>query len=335
MTKSAQPLVSVIIPIYNIEDYLSACLDSVINQTYKNLEIIAVDDGSTDDSAKIAAAYADRDKRIKVLVKTNGGLSDARNYGYAHSTGDYIAFIDGDDYVSKYYIETLLKAVLENNSDISTCKYKITHTTNDYSLEKTPDSKTVTLNTAEALKCLFYQRDVTTSAWGKLYKRELFRGIQYPKDKKYEDLATTYKVFAKAGTITICQATLLYYMQRETSIMRQGFKPERLDGLKFADEAIKFVKENYPELEKAAINRTFVEAINIFEEISKPRLFKVEYNVAWNAIKQYRGIVKKDKESKKNIRAYARVSYLGKQALRTALDAKEQYGALKARRLQK
>ncbi len=334
MTKSNLPLVSVIIPIYNIEDYLSACLDSVINQTYHNLEIIAVDDGSEDNSGVIAQAYAAKDKRIKVLKKPNGGLSDARNYGYAHCKGDYVTFLDGDDYISQYFVETLLRAAIENNSDIVTCNYKITRTTNDYALEKPQENKTATLSTDDALESLFYQRHVTNSAWGKLYKAELFSDVEYPKGKKYEDLATTYKVFAKANSVTICQAKLLYYVQRETSIMGQGFDPERLDGLEFAEEAVRFTQKYYPNLEKAAINRLFTEAIHIFEEITT-RKNKTEKEYVWTVIKKYRSTVKGDKRSKKNMRAYARVSYFGKQALRTALDAKERYGELSARRLQK
>lgn len=334
MTKAKQPLVSIIIPIYNIENYLSACLDSIINQSYQNLEILAVDDGSSDDSYKIASAYAARDKRIKVFQKPNGGLSDARNYGYDRCNGEYVAFIDGDDYISKYYIETLLNAVIENDSDISTCKYKLTYTTNDKALEKKPSKDSKTLSAEDALRSLFYQKDVTTSAWGKLYRKELLSDVKYPKGKKYEDLATTYKLFAKANKVTVCNATLLYYMQRETSIMGQAFKPERLDGLKFAEEAVDFTKKYYPNLEKAASNRVFMEAVHIFEEIN-PRKNKEARDLVWQTIKQYRGIVKSDKQSKKNMRAYARVSYLGKQALRTALDAKERYGELSARRLQK
>ena len=334
MTKTSAPLVSVIIPIYNIENYLSACLDSIINQSYQNLEILAVDDGSSDDSYKIASVYAAKDKRIKVLQKPNGGLSDARNYGYDHCHGEYVAFIDGDDYISKYYIETLIHAIIANNSDISTCKYKLAYTTNDKSLENKPTEESKTLSAEEALRSLFYQKDVTTSAWGKLYKKELFADIKYPKGKKYEDLATTYKVFAKANKVTICNAKLLYYMQRESSIMGQAFKPERLDGLRFAEEAVDFTKKYYPNLEKAASNRVFMEAVHIFEEIN-PRTNKDARDQVWQVIKQYRSIVKSDKQSKKNMRAYARVSYLGKQALRTALDAKERYGELSARRLQK
>ena len=335
MTKSAQPLVSVIIPIYNIENYLSACLDSVINQTYQNLEIITVDDGSTDDSAKIAQAYAAKDKRIKVFHKENGGQGDARNVGYKKSTGELIAYIDGDDYVSKYYIESLVAAILNNDADAAVCQYKLVYTSNDHSLERRQEANIETVSGEKALKRLFYQTGITTSPWGKLFKRELIEGIEFPKEKKYEDLATLYKIIARANKVAISQEQLLYYMQSENSTMRRGFTPARMDGLHFAEEAVTFTKAQFPSLEKAAVNRVFTEAIYIFEEITTPRKFKTEYNHVWATIKQYRGIVKKDKESKKNIRTYARVSYLGKQALRTALDAKEQYGALKARRLQK
>ncbi len=335
MTKAHKPLVSIIIPAYNIESYLSACLDSVVNQTYSNLEIIIVDDGSTDNTAIVAKAYADKDKRIKIFHKENGGQGDARNVGYEKSTGELIAYIDGDDYVSKYYIESLLEAMLSNNADISIAQYKLVYTSNDHSLESKQKANIETISGETALKRLFYQKGITTSPWGKLFKRELIEGVQFPKKKKYEDLATLYKIIAKANTVAISQEKLLYYMQSENSTMRRSFTPRRMDGLLFAEEAVIFAKNEFPNLEKAAKNRAFTEAVYIFEEIDKPRKFKAEYNLAWETIKKYRSIVKSDKEAKKNMRAYARVSYLGKQALRTALDAKERYGQLSARRLQK
>jgi glycosyltransferase involved in cell wall biosynthesis len=335
MTKGANPLVSIIIPAYNIEAYLPACLDSIVNQTYPNLEIMVIDDGSTDNTLEVAKAYAKRDKRVRVFHKENGGQGDARNVGYEKSTGDLIAYVDGDDYVSKYYIESMLNTMLENDADISTCQYKLVYTSNDHSLESKQKAKIELISGEDALKRLFYQTGVTTAPWGKLFKRELIAGIKFPKEKKYEDLATLYKIIAKANKVTISTEKLLYYMQSENSTMRRGFTPRRMDGLHFAEEAVDFVKAQFPNLEKAAINRAFTEAVYIFEEIVTPRKFKTEYDLAWATIKQYRSIVKSDKESKKNMRAYARVSYLGKQALRTALDAKERYGQLSARRLQK
>ena len=335
MEKASEPLISIIIPVYNIESYLPACLDSIINQTYSNLEIIIVNDGSTDDSLKIAKAYAEKDKRIKILSKKNGGQGEARNVGYEQSHGKCITFIDGDDYISRYYIETLYKLIEKNESDISTCNYKLTYTSSDSSLETKRSFESETIDGEEALKRLFYQKGLTTSPCAKLYKRELFKNIKFPTEKKYEDLATIYKVIAEANKVTVSQATLLYYVQSENSTMRRKFTSKRMHGLTVAEEAIKYTQKHFPNLEKAAKNRAFTEAVYIFEEIDKPRKFKAEYNLAWETIKKYRSIVKSDKEAKKNMRAYARVSYLGKQALRTALDAKERYGQLSARRLQK
>lgn len=325
MAKTKSPLVSVIIPIYNIEDYLSTCLESVISQSYTNLEILAVIDGATDSSLKIAKSYAKKDKRIRVLEKPNGGQSDARNYGCAKCKGDYITFLDGDDYLSKYFVQTLIEAIQAEKSNIAVCDYKLSYTTNNKPTDTKPSSTTVTYDTEEALKKLFYQKGVTTSPWAKLYKKELFHGIEYPVGKKYEDLATTYKVFAKANKITLCDAKLYYYSQRENSTMNSSFKPERLDGLHFAKEALIFAEKNYPRLEKAAINRIFIEAIYIFEEMPKNK-YKREAEEVWSTIKKYRATVKNDHESKSNVRNYAKVSYLGKGALRAALKAKARIG---------
>ena len=325
MIKAKNPLVSVIIPIYNVADFLPACLNSVINQSYDNLEILAVIDGATDKSCDIAKEYAKKDKRVKVLEKKNGGLSDARNYGYAKCKGEYVTFLDGDDSVSKYFVQSLVDMIITDKAEIATCGYKLVYPTSKKTTDLKPTINPIPYSSEDALKKLFYQDGVTTSAWGKLYKKELFSDIEYPKGKKYEDLATTYKVFAKARNISICDAKLYYYSQRENSIMNSKFKTERMDSLRFAKEALLFVKKNYPNLEKAAINRYFIDAVYIFEEMPRTK-YKKEAKEVWDIIKEYRDILKNDEESKSNVRKYAKISYLGKNALRAALKAKELIG---------
>ena len=193
--------VSVIIPVYKVEKYLEKCIDSVINQSYSNLEIILVDDGSPDNCGKICDKYAKKDNRIRVIHKTNGGLSDARNNGIKIATGNYIAFIDSDDYVTEDYIEYLLKLIIDNNSDISiVMPYEVDE---NYIVKKIfKREKIYNYNSNDALKTMLYQKKFETSAWGKLFKKNVVNGIYFPTGKIYEDIGTIYKYILRAKKIT-------------------------------------------------------------------------------------------------------------------------------------
>ena len=195
-----QSLISVIIPVYNVEKYLKICLESVVNQTYKNLEIIIVNDGSTDNSLNIMNKYKS-DKRVKIYSKENGGLSSARNYGIDNSHGEFISFIDSDDYISNDFIEKLYKQIKCDNSDISMCRYireenKFTHT---YVAKK--------LNSEDVLEKILYQDDQTlysVAAWNKLYRKEIFNDIRYPYGKYNEDMFIICEIMKKVKQISIC-----------------------------------------------------------------------------------------------------------------------------------
>lgn len=208
--------VSVIVPIYKVEKYLGECIRSLIQQTYRNLEIILVDDGSPDSCGEMCDQFAKLDSRIKVIHKENGGLSDARNVGICAATGDYIGFVDSDDYVDSRFYEYLLSLVKKYDADIAEC-YSImfrdgeepSGTIIDGTKVFMPREWITETNLGQFLSCV---------AWNKIYKRELFNGITYPLGVHYEDEATTYRVVYKATRIVRGESRLYFYRQRENSI---------------------------------------------------------------------------------------------------------------------
>ncbi len=211
-------IISVIVPIYNVEKYLNRCIDSIINQTYKNLEIILVDDGSPDNCPKICDEYAKKDDRIKVIHKENGGLSDARNKGIKIASGEYIGFVDSDDYIDEKMYEYLLKLIKDNNAEISVCGYKKVYSEE---IEYISYGKDTVLDTTEGLKTLLYNNDVGNYVWNKLFLTSSFKenNIEFPKGKIMEDILTTYKLYEKANRIAIGTDEFYNYVQRENSIV--------------------------------------------------------------------------------------------------------------------
>ena len=215
--------VSVIIAAYNIEDYILKCLESVKAQTLKDFEAIVVDDGSTDRTGKICDEFCARDKRFRVVHKKNGGLSEARNFGIKEAKGEYVALVDGDDYADERFIEKLYEKVLAG-AEVAICGFT---TVPEGKVEK---FLTETVSGVEATKKLLTgQENYMIVSWNKLYKRELFEGIEFPVGRKHEDSLTTYKVLAKAATVAIFDEPLYFYVQREGSIMDSVKLGDRLD----------------------------------------------------------------------------------------------------------
>lgn len=210
-------LISIIIPVYNVEKYLEKCVESVINQTYKNIEIILVDDGSTDNSGKICDELSKKDERIKLIHKTNGGLSDARNAGLKIAKGNYIGFVDSDDYIKEDMFETLYNLNEEHSSDISIVSYYELYNGKIISVR---DTKELTeYNNIEAMKELLIDTKIQSYAWNKLFKKELFDGLEFPTNKNFEDIATTLLLFEKAEKIVLLEEPKYYYARRDNSII--------------------------------------------------------------------------------------------------------------------
>ena len=298
-------LVSIIVPAYNVEKYIKKCINSLINQTYKNIEIILVDDGSTDGTGKICDLFSKKDKRIKVIHKENGGLSDARNCGIDIATGNYILLVDSDDYVDLEIVEFLYNNLKENNADISTCLPKKFKENDNDSLKDDKKNTNAILKKEDALENLFYLKNLTVSAWGKLYKKELFKNIRYPKGKLYEDLPTTYRLFAKSNIISTNSKKMYYYLIRKGSIMNSKFNKKRMDSLYFTREQTEFVKKEYPSILNAAINQEFMEAVGIAKEIPFNKEYSKERKELIKVLKKYRNNVIKDKKASIKNKTYA------------------------------
>ena len=221
-----QPLISVIVPCYNVEEYLPKCIESILNQTYRNLEILLVDDGSPDNCGRICDEYAAKDSRIRIIHKKNGGLSDARNAALDVMTGEYVTFIDSDDYVSDDYVEYLYKIIKESGVKLSVSSYQTF--VDDSSAEICTNNPLFVkiVHTNDALTGMFYQQIFDTSAWAKMYHRSLFSdGIRYPKGWLYEDLPTTYRLMMKCDYIAFGNYRSYFYRIRNTSIEGAPFKP--------------------------------------------------------------------------------------------------------------
>ena len=212
-------LISIIVPVYNVEKYLEKCVESIINQTYKNLQIILVDDGSKDNSGKICDEFKLKDDRIEVIHKTNGGLSDARNAGLKIAKGDYIGFVDSDDYVEKDMFETFLSLIEKYNADISIVSYY--EFENGKFVEKDYTNELIKMNSLEGLKQILIDKKIPNYSCNKLFKRNLFNDIKFPVGKKFEDIATTYRFFEKANLIIFKDVAKYYYIRRENSITKR------------------------------------------------------------------------------------------------------------------
>lgn len=229
------PKISVIVPVYKVEQYLDRCVESILAQTFADFELILVDDGSPDNCPALCDAWAEKDSRIKVIHKENGGLSDARNAGFAIAKGEWITFIDSDDYVHPAMLQALYDAVMELGVKVSACGFIKTQ---GEPLEETPlEAK---LWSAEDF---YMQRNVNaTVAWGKLYHRDVV--LPYPKGKLHEDEYVTYRILFACGKIAVIDGALYGYYQNPGSITKSNWNPRRLDVLTAFLQQIAFFKEN-------------------------------------------------------------------------------------------
>ncbi|WP_117168561.1 glycosyltransferase [Paraliobacillus sediminis] len=239
--------ISVIVPIYRVEKFLSKCIESIINQTYFNLEIILVDDGSPDRCFEICEKYASMDNRIVVIRKENGGLSDARNAGLKAASGNYISFIDSDDYIYETFYECLLNLIIKNDADIAQCGYQIVEEDQEFTPIRNEKAieDIVVLDKLDILHNLYnINYGDTVVVWNKLFKSNLFNNLFFPKGKVHEDELTTYQILYRANKVAITSKKMYFYLQRSDSIMGQGFTIKSLDKLEAYYNQIKFYNDN-------------------------------------------------------------------------------------------
>ena len=270
MGKASKDLVSVVVPIYNVEKYIKRCVDSIINQTYKNLDIILVDDESPDNCPGICEDYAKKDKRITVIHKQNGGLSDARNFGIKAAKGEFITFVDSDDFLSEECIETLLKNIKRYSSDISIGGHQVIY--ENGKLIKKYTEKEFDSDSKGILDKILYDDGIDLSAWAKLYKRSLFKNIRYPVGRLYEDAATTYKLIDLSNKVSVISKPVYYYVIRKDSITNVDFSPQKMDLIISTKEMTSYVQEKYPELEKGCNRRLMYAYLSTITQLSKSRI---------------------------------------------------------------
>ena len=240
-------LISVIVPVYNVEEYLDRCIDSIVRQTYKNLEIILVDDGSPDKCPQMCDEWIKKDSRIKVIHKDNGGLSDARNAGMKVASGNVISFIDSDDYIDLNMYDVLMKKISETDSDIVSCGVNWVDES-DNVLRCDNVESDILLTASEAMRELLNDGILKQPVWNRIYKRDIALCIPFEKGRYHEDVFWSYQAVGKSKRICIINKAFYYYVQRTSSIMGEPFSEKRLDALDANQKRCEYMKAHFPEL---------------------------------------------------------------------------------------
>lgn len=317
-------LVSVIVPVYNVKSYLQECFDSICRQSYRNIEIILVDDGSTDGSGELCDVLAANDDRTAVLHKENGGLSDARNAGLRIAQGDWISFIDSDDYVSPIFIEVLLNAVLQTGCGMSVIPFgKPFNDGASCELVDNPDliPSAETMDSYDAQRRMLYQSLDTGAQW-RLYSAGSLGPDPFPVGLYYEDLASVYKTIHKLDKVAVVDCRGLYaYRMRGDSIIRQDYKHLKGESaLLIADELFSNVSIWYPDLVDAAASRCFSVCRMVFAQaIASENTSEYAINDSkklWAVLRKHSKVVVLDTSARKRERLAAFVCFLGLRAFR-------------------
>ena len=236
---AATPLISIIVPVYNVEHVLDRCIASLVAQTYPNLEIILVDDGSPDASAGKCDAWNEKDQRIRVIHQENRGLSEARNTGIDAATGEYLAFVDSDDYVEPEYIESLLSAAQRNNADMVVCSY-VDEDEHCHPKEETPFVEhEMNIDSHQCMEGIYRHMEFVL-AWNKLYKAKIWETYRYPSGKLHEDEFAFHHIVTNCDSVVLVPDRLYHYVDNATSIMHTAYSIRNLDVIEARIERLRF-----------------------------------------------------------------------------------------------
>lgn len=305
--------ISVIIPVYNVQAYISKCILSIINQDYDNLDIILINDGSQDESGDICDSFAQLDSRINVIHKKNGGLSDARNVGLDASVGEYITFVDSDDFVEPIYISTLLSIVTKYKTKIGVTLFEY-FKSDDTTTTKSIETSQIHFSKIDALKTMMYQDKFDNNATAKLFHRSLFENINFPKDLLFEDLLTTYKLILLCDNgVAFSDHCTYKYLLREDSIEGSPFNQKKKDSLDYILQDLERLKSSFPIIEKSINCRMLSLCFHLFFETKKNSLYEKQI---FNLAKKYRLQVLKDTNGRRKTRIAIILSYFGNTVLR-------------------
>lgn len=253
--KNINSLISIIIPIFQVEKYLDKCISSIVTQSYHNIEIILVDDGSFDNSSTICDRWRNMDSRIKVIHKINGGLSQARNWGLKLAKGDFIGFVDSDDWIEPNMYEVLMSAIQETNADIAICDYRLVHEDSKVEKINVISSSRKLFSSEEALKMIIKGENLHSFVWNKLYKRKVISSIFFPESKIYEDILWTCKVVGNANILVHVGRQLYHYLYRPISLSHnnQQIAKRQLNIVEMREQRIEYIHKYFPTLEQTAI----------------------------------------------------------------------------------
>lgn len=310
-------LISIVVPVYNVENYLVECVESLVNQTYTNIEIILVNDGSTDDSGTICSELAKKDSRIRVFNKENGGLSDARNFGIDKALGEYLTFVDSDDIISPFFIESMYKAIKIKNTKLAICKIKRFKKSIEINGKHNANIEFFSEFSEEVLKKILYQIDqdlYSIAACAKLYSKTIFDHLRFPIGKINEDMLIIVDVMKLCKEISIVEEYMYYYRLNLTSITMQSFSSRRMDAIYASKKIVNDIKDNYPFLKNAAETLLFSRSCEMLciakYSLQQTNQFVSEKKELINLIKKYRLKVLKDKNARTKARGAALLSFL-------------------------
>lgn len=293
-----QALISVIVPVYKVEAFLPKCVDSILNQTYKNLEILLVDDGSPDGSGALCDAYARQDSRVRVIHKKNGGLSDARNAGIEAAAGDYLAFVDSDDWLEPDTYEVMLSAAERHHTQLVCAgRYDEYEETGESTQGLCPQKEECVSGT-EAVRRVFHWDRLDSSACDKLYARQLFDGIRYPVGRVCEDIMVTYRLMLRSRHAALLPKPVYHYRHRASSITMSPVSEKNFHYFQNAVRIYEDIKTNVPELEPDAhyllvcALRYNVQMLDLAGKEAKRR-FRAEYRDSCKQLRQHFGFVRR------------------------------------------
>ena len=279
-------LISVIVPVYNIQSYIGDCLESIRRQSCKNIEVLIVDDGSTDSSGKICDKFACLDERFKVFHKKHEGLSAAREYGIDKAKGEYYVFVDGDDQIALNLVSYLHEMIIETGAQIGICD--LLHCYEGSQINYKKETNRIVYDSDDAITHMLYQKSFLVSFCGKIYNKECFAGITFPRDLLFEDSAVMCQIIDKAEKVVYSNARLYAYIHRENTITTREFSDRDIDILVIGKQILKYLKNRDVELRKAAYVYFINSCMRVFLNIPREKRYsKVIYHCE-NSIKKGR-----------------------------------------------
>lgn len=311
------PKISVIVPVYKVEKYLNRCVDSILNQTFRDFELILVDDGSPDNCPAMCDEYAARDVRVVVIHKENGGLSDARNAGidwaFKNSESEYLLFVDSDDFIKQELLAITYNAIIKQTADVVCFGVEMIYENmRKLSWGDVNIAEEQVFDYKNRFKPILAPSSIGDYAWNKLYKKELFKDIRYPKGLIFEDIYTTYKIFDKANKIVLIKEKLYTYVRRPDSITQQIEFNKNIYNMFYAwEEKYNYISKTSPEFSSNAIDGITTSILICLSAINKQNeqidlaqdieFFRNKANKYWHLIKKSKYVLKENKKTIKHL----------------------------------